>query len=327
MAQEIVFFNRLTEQLVEQAGVNLGSYEFFYQSGGCKYPLKKKGRSKGKAELVDPKEIWNIEQDGLFITREIIVEHPQFLLGADGVVSNPEGLGLCVVCVDRKLCTTQVIQAEEDKETSIWRFKISHAFQPGEVSNSITLSINFFLKQAPSSVLEEEQCLSNVQGSLLGTLEDYVVGVDDSYSMFPILEDEDSAPDKPFWRLHLATEWENPAVDEFANEENVCVLLNTKSQLYKKASRSLMQSLFLEILPVVYWMIIKALRARDERGADGGLDQARTGRDVSPGSICDAVHNLLENSGNAIKISKDDDLGLLSSLREYFASLQTEEVE
>lgn len=326
MAQEIVFFNRLTESLVERAGIGLGQYEFFYQSGGCSYPLRNKGRGK-KGELVDPRDVWNLDHDGFVLTREVVVEHPQFLVGADGIVSDAESLGLCVVCTDRKLCSTQVISAEEDKESAVWRFKLQHVFLAGEVSNSLVLALHFFLKKAPGSVADDELCLSTVQGTMLGMLEEFTVGADDSYFMFPILEDDDSAPGKPFWRLYLSSEWDDPAIDEFGNEENVCVLLNTKSLLYKKASRSeeLMKSLFLEILPVVYWMVIRALRARDERGAAGGLDQAISGRNLAPGSICDAVHNLLENSGNAIRLSKDDDIGLLTSLQEYFASLQSEE--
>jgi len=328
MEQEIVFFNRMTETLAEQAGVNLGMYEFFYLGGGCTYPLRKKGRGKNKAELVDPREVWNIEHDGLVITREIVIEHPEFLIGANGIVADAEGLGVCIVCTDRKLCSTHVVKPDEvDKDSAVWRFRIKHSFAAGEISSNVTLSLRFYLKAAPGHVGEDEACLSDVQGTMLGSLEEFVVGVDDSYFMFPVLEDDDSAPGKPFWRLYLSPEWDDPSVDEFGNEENICVLLNTKSQLYKKAFRSdaLMQSLFLEILPVVYWMVIRALRARDERGAPGGLEQARTGRDIAPGSICDAIHNLLENSGHAINLSKEDDLGLLSSLQEYFVSLQSEE--
>lgn len=327
MVQEIVFFNRMTESLAEQAGIELGSYEFFYPYDGCTYPLRRKGRGKNKTQLDDPREIWNIEHDGLVFSREIVVEHPQFLVGANGIVSDAAGLGVCVVCTDRKLCSTRVIQAEEDKESAIWRFKVKHTFAAGEISSSVVFSLHFFLKSTPINITEDESCLSNVQGTMLGLLEEFVVGADDSYVMFPVLEDEESEPGKPFWRLYLSPDWDDPSVDEFGNEENVCVLLNTKSQLYKKAIRSdaLMQSLLLEILPVVYWMVIRALHARDIRGAAGGLDQARTGRGFMPGSICDAIHNLLENSGNMINLSKDDDLGLLTSLQKYFASLQIEE--
>ena len=97
----IAFYPIATEELLLESGVNAGKYEFAFEMEGNWLSLSQSGKSIVK--LSDQNELWSVEGDGLRICRQVSIEYPELLKGADGIAPADSKLSICIVWNNKAL--------------------------------------------------------------------------------------------------------------------------------------------------------------------------------------------------------------------------------
>ena len=75
--QNIYFYPKLTDKLLENCGCSVTKYVFTYSYQGQDFGLLQKGSS--TIRISDPREIWKIETEGLNFEKTVRIAYPNLL--------------------------------------------------------------------------------------------------------------------------------------------------------------------------------------------------------------------------------------------------------
>lgn len=90
--QNIYFYPKLTDKLLENCGCSVTKYVFTYSYQGQDFGLLQKGSS--TIRISDPREIWKIETEGLNFEKTVRIAYPNLLFGKDGVACSDAEIGI-----------------------------------------------------------------------------------------------------------------------------------------------------------------------------------------------------------------------------------------
>ena len=93
--QNIYFYPKLTDKLLENCGCSVTKYVFTYSYQGQDFGLLQKGSS--TIRISDPREIWKIETEGLNFEKTVRIAYPNLLFGKDGVACSDAEIGICII--------------------------------------------------------------------------------------------------------------------------------------------------------------------------------------------------------------------------------------
>ena len=91
--QNIYFYPKLTDELLDACGCPPTKYKFTYSYQGQEFGLMQKGSS--TIRISDPREIWKIETEGLILERTVKIAYPNLLYGKDGIACTGAEIGIC----------------------------------------------------------------------------------------------------------------------------------------------------------------------------------------------------------------------------------------
>lgn len=292
----LYFYPVLNDQLVEDAGCYSSNYEFSYYLDGAFRPLKSKG--KNSIKLDDPLETWKIENDGLCIIRQVIIEYPQVLKGKNGIACNAAEIGLCIIWNNRTLTQMGYIMPESivrQGSQEIYSFK--HQFEPGEIIGDLTLDTVLYIKTEAKTVEADEKHLINETGVTLGSVDTKSLNFDNAYMDFPIVDIKEK--NQPLWWLEL-NQWEDPRSDPF-NEDFVCLYLNSYYDYCPKVGDVIKnEEILIEIISTAYLMIIKRIEEM------GFLNDTLNDVDLEPGSISKIIFYFYASCNVPLKYESID---------------------
>lgn len=288
--QNIYFYPKLTDELIENCGYSSGKYTFTYSYQGQDFGLLQKGST--TIRISDPREIWKIETEGLNLEKTVKIAYPHLLYGRDGIACSNADIGICIIWTNRTLTQTGCILPETDITTPQGRVcKFTHSFAPDEIAGDLNLNVCVYIKQAAAEVRLGEESLMNEEGVSVGELDSVVLDFNSIYMDFPI---EEFKSDKdPLWWLEFS-QWEDPKTSDGFTKDNICLYLNpyyTACPMTDGTIKNL--DLLIDILATTYFMIFQRLNEDD-------LRDTRLGIGLQPNSICSILHQFIEDCEDEI---------------------------
>lgn len=289
MSKTINLYPVIGNELLIKIGYQTTNYEFYLNEYDENYSLgieQIDQNSYDYVKLIDEKYQWDLDKDNLLFKRNISLENPAFLFGKDGVSRKKSELGVGLIWISKD--SNQRGAMEIGTFTSDMKrvdFTVNGKFLSGTFSKRIDIQTVIYLKNA-NEMLDLEEHLSDISGTLLGTLDSNIILIEGDGSEFPIVEVEDKKA--ALWWIEC--DWEDIKTDEF-NEENLRICLNKSHKNYKELIRSeneMKSPIFLEILSsVINILILKAKESEDWEDIDRGIG-------LRTGSIGEAIHYFLK---------------------------------
>ena len=301
--QNIYFYPKLTDELLDACGCAATKYKFTYSYQGQVFGLMQKGSS--TIRISDPREIWKIETEGLTLERTVKIAYPNLLYGKDGVACSGAEIGICIIWTNKSLTQTGCILPEADITTPQGRVcTFSHSFTSGEIIGDLELTTSMYIKAPATTIQSDEESLMNEGGVSVGEIDSVILDFNSVYMDFPI--EEFKSENEPLWWVEFS-QWEDPKTSDTFTKDNICLYLNPYYSACPMTDGTIKNiDLLIDILATTYFMIFQRL-SDDERHAtqhDIGLQ---------PNSICSILHQFLEDC--AEPISFDPPENLLKSLQ------------
>ncbi len=308
--ENLFFFKKLTDKLIDDSGCVCDKYDFSYTNQGNVYPLKQKGSS--TITLSEPKMgTWKIQEDGLTLKKKVTITYPDFLKGPTGIACVNAEIGLCIIWTNKALTQTGYILPVEGGDTFINGKRIcrfEHTFLPGEIINDLELSLIMYIKRPAETIEPGEECLINEAGVTVGEIENVVLKLESIYMELPI--EEYKSDTHPLWWIEFS-QWEDPKVDLFS-KENLCIYLNpTYAGCPKIGDDIKNMDMLIEIISMSYYLIFNRLSNED-------LSATKNDIGLNPNSICSIMHQFLLNCDD---IHWESPERLLASIRMNVAKL------
>ena len=283
--ENLFFFKKLTDKLIDDSGCICDKYIFSYNYQGNSYPLKQKGSSTIK--LTDPTlDSWNVKEDGLTLKKKVTITYPDFLKGASGIACKDAEIGICIIWTNKALTQTGYILPVEGGDIvfggqRICRFE--HTFLPGEIMNDLELSLVMYIKKPADVVYPGEESLINEAGVTVGELENVVLNFESIYMELPI--EEYKSDSHPLWWIEFS-QWEDPKVDLFS-KENLCIYLNPNYSGCPLIGDDIKNmDMLIEIISMSYYLIFNRL-------SDEDLSATKNDIGLNPISICSIMHQFI----------------------------------
>lgn len=289
-------FPILTSDLKEKCKCKVGEYNFSYKSQNDKNSLTLKPISVASSQniqafnLIDERGEWDSTQFDAHVESIITVDQPTALFGAEGLVAHDAILGVAVMILSlssnhRYSVPVMKIYNNSDNVSSVFGIEIPRNFYRDKISFRTV----FYLYE-PGHPSIEEVNMADLPGTVLGIIDEIVVYIDGTGSLFPVKKESD--PSKPLWRVEC--DWSDP-YNDFFNEENVCVIFNQAHPNYGllKIEEGMNGSPFLSdvIASALHIIITKTIESVGSAEELDNLDAA------VPGSIVDAVHYFISTFG------------------------------
>lgn len=307
MGVSLNFYPQLDDKLYNMIGYSKELYKASYtnENTTCKLELE---NSDGTHifEVRDDKCCWEPDTFNLKLNQTYIINNPEFLFGKDGIVCENAEIGLAVLWMSKTSNQRGVEIISTINKNSIHPLKsnLNIEFDKGQIKGQIRLRTVLYLKNKgiPQS---GEEYLCNIEGAILGELDEDEFIIDGNGSVFPIVQvDQQSSP---LWWVNC--DWQDPMIDEFS-EENVRICLNSAHPNFKKLNieKGLKESpLLLEIIASAIQIIIEKIKDSED------INEILSGNGFDEGSIAAAVYYFKETFD--LDISSSERLAI--SLRKY----------
>lgn len=300
----IYFYPKLTNEIVNASGIQIGKYVFTYEYQDGVYGLKQKGTNTIK--LSDPLEIWTVETEGITLSKTISIAYPLMLYGSNGIACSNASIGICIMWTNKTLTQTGCILPESDIETETGRVcTFNHTFSPGTIKGDLELSVILYLEEKAETVLQGEEKLNNEEGVSLGTLETVVLDFNSIYMEFPI--EEYNSASEPLWWVYFS-QWEDPKVDLF-DKENICLYLNPYYSACPMVGEEIKNlDLLVDILSSTYLLIFERIMEKAE-----DLQATQDNLGLENNSICSIMYQFIESCKTPLHFESPE--ALLKSLQ------------
>ena len=296
--QNIYFYPKLTDELLDACGCSTTKYKFTYSYQDKEFGLMQKGSS--TIRVSDPREIWKIETEGLNLERTVKIAYPHLLYGKDGVACTGADIGICIIWTNKTLTQTGCILPEIDITTPQGRVcKFSHIFGPGEIVGDLELTISMYIKRAATEVQTEEDSLMNEEGVSIGEIDSVVLDFNSVYMEFPI--EEFKSDKEPLWWVEFS-QWEDPKTSDGFTKDNICLYLNPYYAACPMTDGNIKNiDLLIDILATTYFMIFQRL-------SDDELHATQHDIGLQPNSICSILHQFLEDCAEPLHFEAPEKL-------------------
>lgn len=283
--QNIYFYPKLTEEMLENCGCSVTKYVFTYSYQGQDFGLMQKGSS--TIRISDPREIWKIETEGINLEKTVRIAYPHLLYGKDGVACTGAEIGLCIIWTNKTLTQTGCILPETDITTPQGRVcKFSYTFEPGVIVGDLELTVSAYIKSAASEVLPNETSLMNEEGVSVGIIDSVILDFNSVYMDFPI--EEFKSDKEPLWWVEFS-QWEDPKTSDGFTKDNICLYLNPYYAACPMTDGTIKNlDILIDILATTYFMTFQRL-------SDDDLRATRQDIGLQPNSICSILHQFIED--------------------------------
>ena len=287
--ESLFFYPKLTENLKDECGLSASKYVFSYSYQEKVFELNQKGSSTIK--LLDPLEIWTIEDEGISFSKTITIAYPQLLFGKNGIACQGASIGICRMWTNKKLTQTGCIMPEKDLETETGRTCVfNHSFAPGSITGDLELSVVMYIKQRADEINSGVEKLVNEEGVTIGEIETITLDFNSVYMEFPI--EELNNRNDPLWWVEFS-QWDDPKVDMFSRE-NICLYLNSYYDACPMVGETIRNlDLLIDILATTYYLIFERI-AEDQED----LKATQQNLGLENYSICSIMHQFLETCPN-----------------------------
>lgn len=264
MENNIRFYPHVTEDNCTSFGIEVKEYTLSYSDNGNDTMLSY-SQSPGVIEIdTTTARTWKVG-NGLRIRKSVVIKNPDLLKGEKGVVPKEGDFEVILVWKNKTFaqagCILPVAKTviEDSAET---QYDYDYSFEKGAVGGNIELVVSLIVSKAAESVGDKEQILMNVPGVFVGEIESVTIYTDDNTYEFPIndsIEDET----KPMWWLEIS--WDDPLVDDFFAQENLCIYLNKAFPTCPVDNGKIRnKEMLVDILSTAYLMIIEKIKSNDE---------------------------------------------------------------
>ena len=285
MADDIMLFPSLNEELVSKIRFQKQKFQFFYTDADDE-----------EYELVDePVEAfsscycikdengkWTQDDNNLCFRRKYCLRTFQCLFGENGIACKNAKLGMAIQWKSPDSRQRGVVKIGEfSADERIMEAEVEYRFVKAQLRGQVNFSTVIYLAEAGNPT-EEETHLANTEGYILGELESYTLKLDGSSSAFPVFEV--SEPGQPLW--YIKCDWDDPTCDAFS--ECVSINLNTahKSFAYIDRNQKVFDSQLLsEIMASAITLIIEKVRHDTAY-----WDQIVRGESLEQGSVGQAIY-------------------------------------
>lgn len=283
--QNIYFYPKLTDKLLENCGCSVTKYVFTYSYQGQDFGLLQKGNS--TIRISDPREIWKIETEGLNFEKTVRIAYPNLLFGKDGVASSDAEIGICIIWTNKKLTQTGCILPETDVIIPQGRVcKFSYSFEPGMITGDLEFTVSAYIKKAANVIRPDEEILMNEEGVSIGEIDSVILDFNSIYMEFPI--EEYKSDKEPLWWVEFS-QWEDPKTSDEFTKDNICLYLNPYYSACPMTDGTIKNvDLLIDILATTYFMIFQRL-------SDDDLRATRQDIGLQSNSICSILHQFIED--------------------------------
>lgn len=288
MANKILLYPTLTDELMNKIRFQKQRYKFYYTD-----------KNEDEFELVDePVEafsivntikdengIWTQDDYNIAFRRKYCLRTFNCLFGENGIVCHDSKLGLAIQWTSSDSHQRGIIKVGEfGADETIIEVEAEKEFKKAQLRGEVTLTTVLYISQEghPNG---NEKHLANTEGFILGELDNYVLKLDGSSSVFPVFEV--SEPGQPLW--YIKCDWLDPTVDLFS--ECISINLNTAHKNYVYIDRnenSFVSQLLVEIMSSAVTQIIEKVRLEQ-----GYWEQIMQGEDLESGSIGQAIYYFM----------------------------------
>lgn len=230
----------------------------------CPLELKSTDARGNRYFIEDPDGIWMHDSYGFKVEGKVCIGDPSSLFGLNknSIACAGSTLGLAFQWSSKtssRKSTKEIgsfTKSDKNKE-----FVISEEFKKGEIRGELNFSIILYLK-TPGAPHNGEELFINQPGYLLGELDSITVQIDGNGSILPVFyEDVRGAA---LWRV--ICDLEDPATDEFSDQEKVSIIINRKNPNFKfidKKNELFNPQMANEVMSAAISMIIETFRAND----------------------------------------------------------------
>lgn len=281
--ENIYFYPKLTDELMDNCGITVSKYIFTYSYQGQDFGLLQKGSS--TIRISDPRDIWKIETEGINLEKMVKIAYPHLLHGENGIACKNAEIGICIIWTNKSLTQTGCILPESDITTPSGRIcKFTYSFDPGMIAGDLELTISAYIKRAAEDVKAGEESLMNEEGVSVGEIDSVVLDFNSIYMDFPI--EEYKSDKEPLWWVEFS-QWEDPKTTDGFTKDNICLYLNPYYAACPMTDGNIKNiDLLIDILATTYFMIFQRL-------SDDDLRATRQDIGLQPNSICSILHQFL----------------------------------
>lgn len=254
MNSNVLTLHRVIDMdLFKEMQVETESFELFYdEEEEDNKSITVKDIRDTKIYLGEVQEYWDPNIHNLDINRKIIINHPEYLFGANGVASDTTELGIAFHVHSKtsgfqKIGDTGIVLTSDAKEA--FSIEFNYDFPPASIKGEVNINLFVYVKSASESNLK----FADEKGVELGVIDYLQFIVDGDGSTFPIVEVE--RPGKSLWQLVM--KWNDVTADPF-DVEYVRVEINKSHYMYDYIFKDTKPSAFLlsEIMSNVMAQVI-----------------------------------------------------------------------
>jgi len=299
----------LSDELLTKMGIQFTDYSFEYDTELSRNQLITEAvvgqeHIQSKLTIKDELEIWNYNSHNLILNRRIMIHNLSLLFGTEGVAGQQAEIGTAVMWSSKHSSQRGIFIGESFKISSVKRqFIITGEFPKGTLRDRFELKTILYIKK-PGVLSEREGHLAHKAGFILGDMDETVIHLKGSGSIFPIFTVNE---DGPLWRVEC--NWDDPRSDSF-DDEYVRILINENHpdfKFIKAADKKRLSPLMKEIIASSIQIIMGRVQSQVD------LQDIIEGKDVESGSVCMAIQYFIQTFD--LNASSPEDLAY--SMRNY----------
>ncbi|WP_413367297.1 hypothetical protein [Lysinibacillus sp. 3P01SB] len=279
IVNEIALYNKIDEEMAEQAGLRIEEPVLFYKDNGEERIIPLGDSFEGLVQINEFDTMWSPNEHNLEIKQRFIIENPHILFGCDGVTMEGNKIGIAVHIHSKSSNFQRTIQAGEivniEKSQVI---DFYYEFPVSTIRGIIELDFFMYLKESST----QHPLHASKAGMILskGNISSLIIVVDGEGSTFPITEFDDK--NGPLWKLDI--NWVEANIDAF-NSSNVTLSLNTAHPLFEQIksgkmpiSRAMMGDILVQAMAMIIQQVVIVEKNSIEESEE-----------IMPGSILSAV--------------------------------------
>lgn len=283
-AKEFSLFPLLGEKQIQQIGFRIQrELSFFYNRSGDR-EFFNVDRSAGIKALGGSG--WDPDEDDFGITASYLIKNPILIFGPRGIVCRNATLGLALIWKSQDSRQRGVVPIGEFTRDSTEKvFEICHSFPKSSFRGRLTMDIVMYLKCAGIPG-EDETHLSNIPGTIFGTLDSSCVLFDGTGAIFQFNE----VADKNGLLWSVICDFDDATCDSFY--DSVEIDINPLHPNYKylaRTSTSREPEMLREVLSSAMTTVVLSIR---QKCSDLEWSSIESGK-VEKGSVGDMMHYLV----------------------------------
>lgn len=285
--------------------LSFGTCNFSYIHESQRLPLEVEENGDTFHTLKDQRVDWSLDEDTLVIEREVTIY---------GCSCIYEGGNTPLVCSGAEIGVAVVWTSAESNRRGVFnlgtldKYSYKNTFclhgELFQLRGIVEFTTILYLKKSGTPKSNENH-FANIEGTVLGELDKYIIKLDGTGSMFPIYIENN--PGAPLW--NVSSNWDDPSYDLFS--ESVRINLNCAHKQYKfidKDDKNFIPHLLAEIIASALAVVVEELRMEDK--------SFNCFTDFREGSVAAAIYYF----SNTLEIELSSPSRTSLSLRSYLES-------